>query len=91
MSGERPVPLWPEGLRKERKLPPVENQQPKALTEGAAVPVAKQLELSKPGEQPAQQPGGASPEANEENLNSPSTEQAKPLRRRRAGSFCRGV
>jgi hypothetical protein len=26
MSGERPSPLWPEGLRKERNLPPVESQ-----------------------------------------------------------------
>jgi hypothetical protein len=49
MSGERPkAPLRPEGISKVR---PVENQKPKALTEGVAVPVAQQPELSKPGEQ----------------------------------------
>jgi hypothetical protein len=46
MSGERPSPLWPEGLRKELKLRPVENQKPKALTEGVAVPVAKEPSLA---------------------------------------------
>jgi hypothetical protein len=53
MSGERP--LWPEGLRNKFKLPPVENQRTEALPKGVAAPVAKQPELSKPGEQPVQQ------------------------------------
>jgi hypothetical protein len=44
MSGERPkAPLWPEGISKAR---PVENQKPKALTEGVAVAVAKQPSLA---------------------------------------------
>jgi hypothetical protein len=62
MSGERPkAPLWPEGISKVR---PVENQRAKALREGVSVPVAKEPELRKPGEQPVHQPGGTPPEAN---------------------------
>jgi hypothetical protein len=89
MSGERPSPLWPEGISKVR---PVGKQKTEALPKGASAPVVKQPELSKPGEQPVQQPGGTLAEANgEENLNIPPTEQAKRQRRRRAGSLCRGV
>ena len=56
MSGERPVPLWPVALQKDLKLRPVENQRTEALTPGVSAPVAKQPELSTPGEQPGQQP-----------------------------------
>jgi hypothetical protein len=59
-------PLWPEGLRKERKLPPVENQRAKTLTEGVSVPVAKELNLSKAGVEPVQQPVGATLDAKEQ-------------------------
>jgi hypothetical protein len=40
MSGERPSPLWPEGLRKKHNLPPVENQrtQPPASGDTSSVP-----------------------------------------------------
>jgi hypothetical protein len=57
MSGERPSrPLWPEGLRNRLKLPPVENQRTETLAKGVAAPVAKQPELSKPGEQTGENP-----------------------------------
>jgi len=39
MSGERPSPLWPDGISKVR---PVENHRIKALPEGVLTPVAKE-------------------------------------------------
>jgi hypothetical protein len=62
MSGERPAPLWPVALQKDLKLRPVENQRIEALPKGVSAPVAKQLELSKTGEQSVQQPSGTSSE-----------------------------
>jgi len=56
MSGERPSPLWPEGLRNRLKLPPVENQRTEAPTKGVSAPVAKGPELNKPGEQSGENP-----------------------------------
>ena len=64
MSGERPsAPLWPEGISKVR---PVENQRREALPKGVSTPVAKQPELSKPGEQLAKQPAGAALETKDQ-------------------------
>jgi hypothetical protein len=42
MSGERPSPLWPEGLRKRHNLPPVESQQRQASASGDTFFVPKQ-------------------------------------------------
>jgi hypothetical protein len=54
MSKEGPkAPLWPEVISKVRL---VENHKLKALTEGVAVPVANQPDLSKPGEQSGENP-----------------------------------
>jgi hypothetical protein len=51
MSGERPAPLWPEGLRKEHNLPPVENQRRQTPPTGESSVVAKQGEDTQPREQ----------------------------------------
>jgi hypothetical protein len=43
MSGERPSPLWPEGLRKRHNLPPVESQRTQAPASGDTSFVPKQV------------------------------------------------
>jgi hypothetical protein len=78
MSKEGPkAPLWPEGISKVR---PVENQRAKALTEGVAVPVAKEPSLAEqkdrerlskppPAESPVQDQKEAVPDDQRENKN----------------------
>jgi hypothetical protein len=61
MSGERPVPLWPEGISKVR---PIGKQRTEALPTGVSAPVARQQELSNPTEQPVPQQSKASAETN---------------------------
>jgi hypothetical protein len=82
MSGERPAaPLWPEGLRKELKLPPVENQRKEALPKGVSTPVAKQPELRKPGDKPAIQSESTPAEENVVFSNEPASSEPKPKRK----------
>jgi hypothetical protein len=61
MSGERPSPLWPEGLRKRLSLPPVESQRTQAPASGDTSFVPKQdagSGIQKP-EEPNLQPSDA--------------------------------
>jgi hypothetical protein len=51
MSGERPLPLWPEGLRKKLNLPPVENQRTTTPSRSDTFVVPKQRQGTTPPEQ----------------------------------------
>jgi hypothetical protein len=79
MSGERPLPLWPEGLRKGRNLPPVENQRTEALQKGVSVPVAKEPSLAeqKDRERSSKPPPAESPVPDQ------AEPQSTPQQRRR--------
>ena len=65
MSGERPAPLWPEGLRKRLSLPPVESQRPQAPPTGESSRVPKQGEVIQPREQRPIRRGRTRPEGQE--------------------------
>ena len=92
MSGERPSPLWPEALRKERNLPPVENQQRQTPSTGESSGVPQHGESSQPREQKPIRRGRTTPEGQEVPGTIPSeqggkqTDQTGEIPRRRQRS-----